>query len=276
MSKSLGISAVLVVFTMACGGGEESDSGGGASASAGAAGVGGTQAGGTGGTGGTGGVVEPAKMVQLPAGFWIDSTEVTRAQYEAWLEKNPSAGAQPEECSWNTDFTPGCHWPPGEEPNHPVSCVDWCDAYAYCQGVGKRLCGKIGGGPAALEDRDDATRSQWYYACSSGGLYEYPYGNDYDPSACNLEDSGLTSTAPVGSFPACQSSENGFGSVFDLCGNLAEWVDACNASKGSDDQCNHHDGSFAFSAVGARCRLAGPSSRSERAGGLGFRCCRDQ
>jgi formylglycine-generating enzyme required for sulfatase activity len=148
----LGISTILAVA--ACGGDEEGGNGG----SSGAAG--------TGGSGGTEPVVEPATMVQLPAGFWIDSTEVTRAQYRAWLQTKPTYGGQPAECSWNDDYTPGCHWPAGEEPNHPVVCVDWCDAYAYCQGVGKRLCGKIGGGPNGIDDYADATKSQWYYACS--------------------------------------------------------------------------------------------------------------
>jgi sulfatase modifying factor 1 len=265
---------VTVLATLGCG--DDGDNGSSGSAGTGGSGGVGGEAGVGGATGGTGGgAVEPAKMVQLPGGFWIDSTEVTRAQYQAWLDSTPSVASLPSECSWKTDFTPGCHWPVGSEPDHPVSCVDWCDAYAYCQGVGKRLCGKIGGGAAAVEDHDDATKSQWYYACSSGGLYEYPYGNEYDPQACNIEDSLLREAAEVSSFQSCQSSTQGFAGVFDMCGNVSEWADACEAEEGGIGACVQHDGSFASSAVAARCRLAAAWSMDERSDGLGFRCCRD-
>ena len=263
---SLRIPVLAVVLALAaCG---SADGNGGSSGSGGASGAAGS-------SGSAGAVVEPSKMVQLPAGFWIDSTEVTRAQYAAWLETNPSAAEQISECAWNTDYTPVCNWPPAEEPNHPVVCVDWCDAYAYCQGVGRRLCGKIGGGPEGIDDYNDAANSQWFYACSSGGLYEYPYGNEYEPAACNMEDSGLEGIGPAGSFPACQSSEPGFDGVFDLCGNVGEWVDACSGSAGPEDACVRHGSSAWSSDVGGRCRLASAWARSERTELVGFRCCSD-
>jgi formylglycine-generating enzyme required for sulfatase activity len=227
---------------------------------------GGEEDGDNGGSGG--GDVQPAKMVQLPAGFWIDSTEVTRAQYAAWLATKPSA--QPAECSWNTSFTPGCEWPPGDKGDHPVVCVDWCDANAYCQGVGKRLCGKIGGGTLAIAERADATKSEWYYACSSGGEFDYPYGDDYDPTACNLEDAKLDDTSPGGAFPKCQSSAAGFEGVYDLCGNVSEWADACN-----EESCIQHDGMYASSSSSTLCQMSAAWPRSKRAAFLGFRCCRD-
>jgi formylglycine-generating enzyme required for sulfatase activity len=246
---SLPILAVPLVLSSACGGEEDGDNGGSG-----------------------GGDVQPAKMVQLPAGFSIDSTEVTRAQYAAWLATKPSA--QPPECSWNTSFTPGCDWPPGDKGDHPVVCVDWCDAHAYCQGVGKRLCGKIGGGALAIAERADATKSEWYYACSSGGEFDYPYGDDYDPTACNLEDAKVEDTSPGGAFPKCQSSAAGFEGVYDLGGNVYEWVDSC-AGSGADDGCVRHGATYASPGSSSKCGPSSTNSRSERWGGLGFRCCRD-
>ena len=33
-------------------------------------------------------------------GYCIDSTEVTRAQYDQFLQSSPSTGGQPAECAW--------------------------------------------------------------------------------------------------------------------------------------------------------------------------------
>ena len=259
-----------LLATLGCG--DDGDDG-----SSGAAGSGGSGgAGGEAGVGGTGGgTVEPAKMVHLPAGFWIDSTEVTRAQYAAWIETNPSTSDQLPECQWNDSYTIPANYPVEDRHDHPVAGVDWCDAYAYCKGVGKRLCGKIGGGPTGVDDHYDATISQWYYACSSGGLYEYPYGNEYDANACNLKDTGLKDSAPVGSYAACHSSESGFEGVFDLAGNLAEWVDACGGATGPEDGCVNHGSSAWSSDFTGRCRIAATWGRNLLTELVGFRCCRD-
>jgi sulfatase modifying factor 1 len=112
--------------------------------------------------------------------------------------------------------------------------VDWCDARAYCAGVGKRLCGKIGGGSNATADNANAAKSQWYNACSSGGVNAYPYGNTRDGSACNAYDHG-TGELPVGSLSTCQSSIMGYEGVFDMSGNVYEWEDSCDNTLESGD-----------------------------------------
>jgi len=263
----------LLFSAISCSDGDGSSQGspnGGTGASSGAGG-----SGGSGGSGGGSNDVQTAKMVKMPAGFWIDSTEVTRAQYNSWLRTNPSLANQLPVCSWNTDFTPGCRWNPGEEPNHPVVCVDWCDAYAYCKGVGKRLCGKIGGGSMTEEELEDTNQNQWYYACTSGGVNQYPYGNEHDPNACNVKDSGYGDTAPAGYFQDCQSSEPGFEGVFDMVGNVYEWFDSCLGSEGKEDRC--YNGSSTSGSLGIRrdCEFWGTDPRNESWGGLGFRCCKD-
>jgi hypothetical protein len=69
-------------------------------------------------------------------------------------------------------------------------CVDWCDALGFCAFVGKRLCGGMGGGPITVQNANDASQDEWYNACSEGGVQLYPYGNTYQPTACN----GLSSS----------------------------------------------------------------------------------
>lgn len=210
-----------------------------------------------------------AEMVPLPAGFCIDSTEVTRAQYGAWLARAPNLADQSSECAGNLDFAPA----PGCQPacqadcdDHPQVCIDWCDAVAYCAGVGKRLCGPL---DAALTSHDGASlQSQWYYACSSAGASLFPYGEAYDDMACNTN---LTSmTAPVGSLPDCQSDVPGFEGVFDMSGNVYEWTALCNESS----QCETRGGGYYDNnAVRQACTHTVANGLATAAPNLGFRCC---
>ena len=212
-------------------------------------------------------------MVEMPEGFCIDATEVTRTQYDEWLSTSPSTSGQPSACSWNDSYMPACEWPPGAEGDLPVVCVDWCDALAYCSGVGKRLCGKIGGGANALEDHADATKSQWYAACSSGGTQVYPYGDVFSESACNGYDSGPGRTVPVASLAGCQSAVSGYQGVFDLSGNVWEWEDSCSGNAGATDRCRARGADFAGGVSNLRCDHDTDRDRDRQNDDLGFRCC---
>lgn len=294
---NIAVVAILGVLAgAACGGRTAFWERHGASSSNGAGGAGNGEGGttGTAGTGGTGArkgqdgapdeggsdeggtscrAAHPAAMVRMPEGYGIDRTEVTTCQYLAWLTTKPSTGEQDSWCQWNTDFTPTCEWPSGKV-NHPVVCVDWCDAYAYCKGVGKRLCGKIGGGPNDYNDFEDAAKSQWYNACSSGGLNEYPYGDTYDAHICNGFDQGLLETTEVGSMARCQSVVSGYTGVYDLSGNAWEWEDACKVSLGSEDYCPLRGGSFRNRDF-LLCNRDYGASRELKSNFIGFRCCAD-
>ena len=96
-----------------------------------------------------------AKMatISAPSGstdYSIDVTEVTQGQYDAWLATNPLLPESADtNCGWKTSYAVQGTISPGKDPDHrPVVYVDWCDAYAYCTGVGERLCGAIDGGSA--------------------------------------------------------------------------------------------------------------------------------
>ena len=250
----------------------------GASATAGRAGAGGAEP-----CPGTGGPV----MVRLPEGYCMDSTEVTRGQYRAWLETNPSTDGQNSKCArWhNNGLSPGadCMDSPSVytgagSDNHPVVCVDWCDAHAYCRAVGKRLCGSIEGGANADGDRADASKSQWYNACVSGRAdNDYTYGSTYEADYCNGEDNQTSlggssaTTVPVGSMPRCQSFVPGYEGVFDLSGNVLEWEDSCEVSV-QPDPCLFRGGS-AESDSAWTCGRVGLAQIGVRDPFIGFRCC---
>jgi formylglycine-generating enzyme required for sulfatase activity len=209
--------------------------------------------------------------------YCIDSTEVTSADYEAWLKTSPDPGSLSQVCAWKADFTPNGTWPkPFDERDIPVSQIDWCDAYAYCAGVGKRLCGAIGGGPDPYGDPDNPLTSMWFRACTEGGTRDYPYDGAYDPEACIGADYGAIAAAepqPVKSAGRCVGGVPG---LWDMAGNVNEWADSCNGDTGATDNCRWRGGSFQSVGPEPRCDTnEGNPARETRSLRIGIRCCFD-
>jgi len=143
--------------------------------------------------------------------FCIDSTEVTSAQYEAFLESGPSLGLELSVCAFNTTYVPTGTWPsPVAAATNPVVDINWRKAYAFCKWAGKRMCGAIGGGSASFTGFA-AANNQHYAACSASGQRTYPDGSSYMFGACNDRELDAGSTLPVGSLHACQG---GFPDVY--------------------------------------------------------------
>ena len=196
-----------------------------------------------------------ASMVTTPASFAIDSTEVTRGQYDSWLAAEPPLAMQPSFCAWNVDYAPdlaGMNCQLNMAPDSPVTCVDWCDAAAYCNAVGKRLCGQIGGGQANYDAPNDP-QAQWYSACAQG-------------SDCVVNVSAPESVASRGT---CKTVDD----AFDMVGNVQEWIDGCQSQNGLADRCRFLGGAYSWAT--ASCDSYNYLARSDQMHNLGFRCCSD-
>jgi formylglycine-generating enzyme required for sulfatase activity len=197
---------------------------------------------------------QPVHRVRVD-GFWMDRTEVTNAQFAAFVqatgyrtiaETAPTKEEFPDAplanlVAGSLVFTPtpgpvaldnwlqwwryqrGASWRHPEGPGsdlvgkdqHPVVHIAHADALAYAQWAGKRL----------------PTEAEWEFAARGGASGKlYAWGDELTPGGrwqANIfqgefpvRDTGLdgfVGLAPVGQFPP-----NGYG-LFDMAGNVWEW-----------------------------------------------------
>jgi len=126
--------------------------------------------------------------------FLIDTKEVTCRDYEEFLEKS------------NYQMPPGwkaTYCLAGSE-DLPVTGVDWSDANAYAESLGKRL----------------PTVEEWEFAARGEKQQRYPWGNDWISDAANAGPSSRKHLAK-----ACQSKAGMTASgICDLIGNVWEWT----------------------------------------------------
>lgn len=136
----------------------------------------------------------PAHRVRLSP-FCLDSTEVTVIAY---------GSCDAPECT-RPGTVGGCNWGVPDRGNHPMNCVSWNQASAYCVWRGATL----------------PTEAQWEFVARAGDRRRWVWGDRFDPEGlCWSGVSTRASTCSVGSFPA----ERVGASMFDLMGNVNEWT----------------------------------------------------
>ena len=146
---------------------------------------------------------QPVHTVHLDA-FYMDTHEVTNAQFKVFVDVNPQWQKDNIEDRFHDGFYldrwTGTDYPVGKA-NHPVVDVSWYAAMAYANWAGKRL----------------PTEAEWEYA-ARGGLAgkKYPWG-DAEPTPADANyNRNVNDTTPVG-----QYAPNGYG-LYDMAGNVWE------------------------------------------------------
>ena len=157
-----------------------------------------------------------AGMITL-AEFWIGLTEVTNAQYAAFID----AGGYEDRDLWTEDgwtwrsaqthAAPGC-WQDTDfnAPDQPVTCVSWYEATAYAAWLSRET-----GLALRLP-----TVEEWEKAARGTDSRRYPWGDAAPDFSLANYAAALGRTAPVGSLPAGASP---YGAL-DMAGNVAEWT----------------------------------------------------
>ena len=138
---------------------------------------------------------QPLHGVRLST-YCMDLTEVTLAAYGDCAAAGCTAPNTGGHCNRGV----------AGRDDHPVNCVDWNQARAYCQSRGGDL----------------PTEAQWEYAARGTDGRTFPWGNDAPSTQLcwSTADVTRTSTCAVRSFPAGNSP---FG-LFDMAGNVWEWT----------------------------------------------------
>jgi len=170
--------------------------------------------------------------------FYMDSTEVTRAQFAAFIRDTGYETLAEQTESRITWKTPGFI----QRQTDPVVCISWNDAIEYCNWRSNQanlpVCYTIDKDATAETDRTAMgyrlpTESEWEFAARNRGQNNtYAWDNKYANSTtlANYQQEDLSEdkwvwTNPVQTFPA-----NGLG-IFGLSGNVWEWCEDIYFSK---------------------------------------------
>ena len=204
--------------------------------------------------------------------FAIDTKEVTVAEFLAFKKNfNDSSVSVWAACKGKTSLGPKAGCQKTTDDHQPMTCVDWCDARAYCSSVGKRLCGKIGGGATPGASAINPGVDQWTRACGGSKGSKWPYGAQPDTTACNTAEAATNVPLSVGKLATCSGGEPG---LFDMSGNVIEWQDSCTFND-AGTQCLLRGGSFKRNVGLSACDSLVSSLNSDAYDDCGFRCCRD-
>jgi formylglycine-generating enzyme required for sulfatase activity len=236
----------------------------------------------------------PAEMVDVRGRFCIDRYEATlvdqkegrrlspyyhptRAQtaasFKDWSRSAPVHGLSappPPDFQLSEDFEPRAE---SRSSVTPSGYLSGNLAELACRNAGKRLC----------------TIEEWIFACRGEGDHKFPYGDHYEDGRCNVFREthpaqvlhGDMSTghldprlnlveAPsgpllrkTGATMSCKSAWGG-DAVYDMVGNLDEWVNAAvgafvggfysrSTREGCDSKVSSHPRAYFDYSLGTRC-----------------------
>jgi len=212
---------------------------------------------------------KPGRYEEVAA-FRIDVKEVTVAQYARCVaEKKCTTDGLTSAFFGGKDqpeYSEFCNWEKKGREKHPINCVTWKQADAFCTWAGKRL----------------PTESEWERAARGTDGRKYPWGDEHPigRQLANIADEsarkrfpewtstrgyndGHVGTAPVGSYPDGVTPAG----TLDMIGNVWEWT-----ADGNESGRYVRGASWTFDPALTRVSLRGWSPPDVRAADGGFRC----
>jgi len=148
----------------------------------------------------------PYHAVTLSA-YKIGKYEVTVGEYQKCVDDGAcnNNGAEEHYIS-HVDSEDRCNFGMSDRTDHPINCVTWFGAKAFCEWAGGRL----------------PTEAEWEKAARGTDGRKYPWGNE--ERSCDyamISACGVEATIAVGSKEAGVSPYG----AYDMVGNVWEWVE---------------------------------------------------
>lgn len=201
---------------------------------------------------------KPIHMVYLDA-FYMDKYEVTNALYKACVDAGACEAPRESRSLHRYDYYGNV-----EYNNYPVVYVDWYQAKAYCEWRGVAL----------------PTEAQWEKAARGTDERIYPWGRErISCNKANYTNACVGDTSKVGIYESGKSPYE----IYDLKGNVWEWVDAWyDAYPGNVIPNSSYGTIYKVLRGGSYSYLEGDAPVTYRSGGspdynyadVGFRCVR--
>ena len=226
----------------------------------------------------------PQHEVYVPE-FQIARVPVTNAQYKAFVDATGYVTTAEEKgtalgyVNGKWEWVKGADWrhPRGPKSSiqgkdhHPVTCISWHDAMAFCKWAGVRL----------------PTEAEWEKAARGTDGRIWPWGNEQPTKEhCNF-NRNVDDTTPVGKYPKGASPYG----CLDMAGNVWEWTssrwggtdwakpgypypydpDDGREDLTVDDSRVLRGGSFSDNAASVRCAYRDGCDPDGRDGDRGFR-----
>ncbi len=194
----------------------------------------------------------PRHKVRITRPFYMGAHEVTVGDYKEFVETtnyktsaeigSPSEGFGLEKGGYSLGLDESNTWAPikglswrnpgfPQTDRHPVVCVSWRDAQAFCDWLNKKECKRY----------RLPSEAQWEYACRAGTGTVFSWGDSADEGKGHLNGAGKEGKpngrdweAPYweshfnfddgnkGTSPAGHYRPNSFG-LYDMHGNANEW-----------------------------------------------------
>ncbi|MCX6908018.1 MAG: SUMF1/EgtB/PvdO family nonheme iron enzyme, partial [Verrucomicrobia bacterium] len=192
---------------------------------------------------------EAPRKTAIKQGFWLGRTEVTLGQWKEFIAAATGYKTDAEKKgegsyaydrlkkTWERNVKDASWRAPGfdQQDNHPVCCVNWNDAMAFCEWLTERE--RKAGRLTSDQVIRLPTEAEWEYACRAGTQTKFWWGEAKEDGKDRLNWSGTGDgfefTSPVDSYG--EHGRNKFG-LADILGNVWEWcLDEYDATQAHEE-----------------------------------------
>lgn len=154
--------------------------------------------------------------------FWLDRREVSVRRYQACINAGSCTAAtavQGADANENDPWNNRCNARGKGQQDHPINCLTYAQAEAFCKWEGKRL----------------PTEAEWELSARGGRGHKFPWGDtepNCDQACYDKNDTCRDPAREIGTCGVGFTLNDQTGDVvYDMGGNVSEWVSTAEGDK---------------------------------------------